>query len=304
MLRCRVTCLPGCPPRPPAPPQDNGTEHPHRVCISTRADMTSTVVTELERGVADRGLQVCVGCGGGEAPARGTAQAERALEWKTAVASTARALPPLTAPVASRLCSPVPRRPQPSARSLRLLRPQCKVIVSGVGDWRYVDVTAARAGKLAALEYVRQLYGVHHTRCVAAGDSGNDTLMLGGRNLAIGGWGGIGAQMPAGRQARCPGPGVGAPCPDAASSARSDLARLPPQRCKVQPAVRQACARPCMLPALSRPPAAPPRPAVVGNAQPELVQWVLEQPQEERMVVTDAPMARGILEGLARHGLY
>lgn len=48
----------------------------------------------------------------------------------------------------------------------------------------------------------------------------------------------------------------------------------------------------------------PALPAVVGNAQPELVQWVLEQPQEERMVVTDAPMARGILEGLARHGLY
>ena len=44
--------------------------------------------------------------------------------------------------------------------------------------------------------------------------------------------------------------------------------------------------------------------AVVGNAQPELVQWVLEQPQERRLVVTDAPMARGILEGLARHGLY
>lgn len=44
--------------------------------------------------------------------------------------------------------------------------------------------------------------------------------------------------------------------------------------------------------------------AVVGNAQPELVQWVLEQPQEARMVVTDAAMARGILEGLARHGLY
>jgi len=35
---------------------------------------------------------------------------------------------------------------------------------------------------------------------------------------------------------------------------------------------------------------------VVGNAQPELVQWVLEQPQEARMVVTDAPMARCILE--------
>lgn len=63
------------------------------------------------------------------------------------------------------------------------------MIVSGTGDWRYVDVTSYRAGKLAALEYVRQLYGVHHSRCAAAGDSGNDTLMLGGRNLAIGGLG-------------------------------------------------------------------------------------------------------------------
>lgn len=60
--------------------------------------------------------------------------------------------------------------------------------MSGTGDWRYVDVTSFRAGKLAALEYVRTLFGVHHSRCVAAGDSGNDTLMLGGRNLAIGGW--------------------------------------------------------------------------------------------------------------------
>ena len=60
------------------------------------------------------------------------------------------------------------------------------MIVSGTGEWRYVDVTSVRAGKLAALEYVRHLYGIHHSRCVAAGDSGNDTLMLGGRNPAIG----------------------------------------------------------------------------------------------------------------------
>ena len=43
---------------------------------------------------------------------------------------------------------------------------------------------------------------------------------------------------------------------------------------------------------------------MVGNAQPELVQWVLEQPQGKRLVVSDAPLARGVLEGLARHGLY
>jgi hypothetical protein len=43
---------------------------------------------------------------------------------------------------------------------------------------------------------------------------------------------------------------------------------------------------------------------VVGNAQPTLVAWLLQQPQNGRVVLTDAHIARGILEGLARHGLY
>ena len=58
--------------------------------------------------------------------------------------------------------------------------PQVRIIVSGVGQWRYVDCVAIRAGKLQALEYVRTLYGVPLDRCVAAGDSGNDILMLEG----------------------------------------------------------------------------------------------------------------------------
>ena len=37
-----------------------------------------------------------------------------------------------------------------------------------------------RGGKLEALEYVRTLYNVPKERCVAAGDSGNDILMLAG----------------------------------------------------------------------------------------------------------------------------
>lgn len=41
-------------------------------------------------------------------------------------------------------------------------------------------VYSLRAGKLEALEYVRTLYGVPRERCVAAGDSGNDILMLEG----------------------------------------------------------------------------------------------------------------------------
>lgn len=43
---------------------------------------------------------------------------------------------------------------------------------------------------------------------------------------------------------------------------------------------------------------------IVGNAQMELLNWLMEQPQSARAVYTDAPMAQGILEGIARHGLY
>lgn len=106
---------------------------------------------------------------------------------------------------------------------------QVRIITSGTGDYRYVDCVSQQAGKLEALEYVRSLYGVPRSRCVAAGDSGNDILMLQGSNPAI----------------------------------------------------------------------------VVGNAQPELVNWLSQQPQfDHRIMYTDNHLAHGILEGLARHGLY
>lgn len=60
-----------------------------------------------------------------------------------------------------------------------------KIIASGVGGWQYVDVVSDCAGKLESLEYVRQSVGVSPSRCVACGDSGNDTLMLGGENRAV-----------------------------------------------------------------------------------------------------------------------
>ena len=45
---------------------------------------------------------------------------------------------------------------------------------------------------------------------------------------------------------------------------------------------------------------------VVGNAQPALIDWTLEQKQigDAQTILTDKPHAHGILEGLARHGLY
>ena len=35
-----------------------------------------------------------------------------------------------------------------------------QLITSGCGDWRYVDCVAKKGGKLAALEYVRTMYGI------------------------------------------------------------------------------------------------------------------------------------------------
>lgn len=105
---------------------------------------------------------------------------------------------------------------------------QARIITSGAGDWRYLDVVQRLAGKLEALEWVRQVYGVPVERCVTAGDSCNDILMLDGPMDAI----------------------------------------------------------------------------IVGNAQDELVAWYHLQDDGGRIVLTDKPEAAGVLEGLARHGLY
>ena len=43
---------------------------------------------------------------------------------------------------------------------------------------------------------------------------------------------------------------------------------------------------------------------VVGNAQPALLDWTVEQEQDGRITLADKPLARGVLEGLARQGLY
>lgn len=47
-----------------------------------------------------------------------------------------------------------------SDRCLAAATLQAQIIISGVGDWRYVDCVSQRAGKLAALEYVRSLYSI------------------------------------------------------------------------------------------------------------------------------------------------
>lgn len=62
---------------------------------------------------------------------------------------------------------------------------EARLILSGKGDWRFLDIVSVNAGKLQALEFVRQKYGFAHNRTIACGDSGNDKDMLSGQNLAI-----------------------------------------------------------------------------------------------------------------------
>lgn len=103
-----------------------------------------------------------------------------------------------------------------------------RLIASGNGSHRYVDCVPRVAGKEKALQYLRDKFDIPDHYCVAAGDSGNDILMLEGNHPAI----------------------------------------------------------------------------VVGNAQPELLAWLAYQPQTGKVLLTDAIYADGIMEGLARHGLF
>lgn len=53
-------------------------------------------------------------------------------------------------------------------------------IISGPGDFKYLDILSVHGGKRKAMEYVRGIYGIPLPRVVTAGDSGNDILMLEG----------------------------------------------------------------------------------------------------------------------------
>lgn len=60
-----------------------------------------------------------------------------------------------------------------------------RIVVSGSGDWRFLDLVPVEAGKLQALEYARRTLGFAPEQTVACGDSGNDIDMLEGRHRSI-----------------------------------------------------------------------------------------------------------------------
>lgn len=53
------------------------------------------------------------------------------------------------------------------------------MVASIGGEWRYVDCIAKNAGKGRAMVYLASKFGIALEDVVAAGDSGNDLLMLG-----------------------------------------------------------------------------------------------------------------------------
>lgn len=71
------------------------------------------------------------------------------------------------------------------ATALEADKVEHRLIVSGSGEWRYLDLVPAAAGKLQALEYARKELGFSHQHTVACGDSGNDRDMLEGQHFAV-----------------------------------------------------------------------------------------------------------------------
>ena len=178
---------------------DDGSEHPHRIALLVHEHSVPDVSARLADGLARAGVQArgrpcaacmrllrsCVACrvcgAGHSCPRKG--------DHASLPSGRARKRPQergqdqvfnLWRMHWMVVCTAPHRRPV-HAGAL-----QARIIQSGTGDWRYVDCVAARAGKLQALERVRALFGVPRERCAAAGDSGNDILMLEGAQQVFG----------------------------------------------------------------------------------------------------------------------
>jgi len=62
---------------------------------------------------------------------------------------------------------------------------KAKLVVSGSGEWRFLDILSPTAGKLSAMQRVREKLGFEPEQTVACGDSGNDIAMMEGTERAI-----------------------------------------------------------------------------------------------------------------------
>ena len=64
-------------------------------------------------------------------------------------------------------------------------RVDARLVSSGTGDWRFVDLVPRRAGKRQAMDFAARALGFLPEETVAAGDSANDIDMLEGARHAI-----------------------------------------------------------------------------------------------------------------------
>ncbi|KAK9863663.1 hypothetical protein WJX84_001547 [Apatococcus fuscideae] len=64
-------------------------------------------------------------------------------------------------------------------------RVAAKLVFSGKGEWRYLDIVSCNAGKAEALNFAMEKLGFSPGNTVACGDSGNDKDMLAAANLAV-----------------------------------------------------------------------------------------------------------------------
>ena len=62
---------------------------------------------------------------------------------------------------------------------------EAKLVYSGSGDWKYLDILARSAGKLESLEFVMAMTQFQASSTYSCGDSGNDIAMMEGENRAI-----------------------------------------------------------------------------------------------------------------------
>lgn len=53
-----------------------------------------------------------------------------------------------------------------------------RAIISGFGDWRYIDITPRIGGKRIGLRYAQRYFKIKPERTIVAGDSGNDIEMF------------------------------------------------------------------------------------------------------------------------------
>ena len=198
---------------------------------------------------------------------------------------------------------------------------RAKLIASGTGGWRYVDVVSCGAGKLESLEYVRKSLGFTLGATVAAGDSGNDVAMLSGRNRAIvvgnaqpdlAAWAAAACGLDGGERCAFPSSDPAAPAPPLAALLREPgdvvdveatavSASRPVEEAPAVDAEASAEVAPepvAAAVAVAERPPPPPAPASAPAAE----EGAAEEVEGARLYCASATQAWGIIEGLQHFG--